>query len=58
MGPPFVRNGTGGNPMALPELNAVVSAVGPDLGILSSDHKHLTALPTFSHTQTHHTHLC
>ena len=44
--------------MALPELNAVVSAVGPDLGILSSDHKHLTALPTFSHTQTHHTHLC
>ena len=28
MGPPFVRNGTGGNPMALPELNAVVSALG------------------------------
>lgn len=31
MGPPFVRNGTGGNPMALPELNAVVSAVGSNL---------------------------
>lgn len=39
MGPPFVRNGTGGNPMALPELNAVVSAVGsnvPNLSYLSS----------------------
>ena len=33
MGPPFVHDDTGGHPMALPELNAVVSADGLGLSL-------------------------